>query len=87
MNNEYVIIALSKRNKQKAKIMFTFTKEIIDGTTYLTTTNSRGNTTMLFESFGEIFIQVNRSPAKALVDIAKPSACTKNLLIAYAEDK
>ena len=67
--------------------MFTFTKEIIDGTTYLTTTNARGNTTMLFESFGEIFIQTNRSPAKALVDIAKPSACAKSLLLAYAEEK
>lgn len=59
---------------------FTYETEIIDGTHYITTTNARGTTTMMFEMFGTMFVQVNRSPAKALKDIAKQSKDVKNLL-------
>ena len=60
--------------------MFTFTTETLSGITYYTTVNARGTSTMIFESFGTMFVQVNRSPAKALEDIKKPSKDVKNLL-------
>ena len=63
--------------------MFEFTKETLDGTTYYATTNARGTTTMMFEMCGTVFVQVNRSPAKAMQDIAKPSKQVKDLLSAF----
>lgn len=60
--------------------MFNFTKETLDGITYFTTVNARGTSTMIFKMNDEIFVQVNRSPAKALCDIKKPSQDVKNLL-------
>lgn len=63
--------------------MFEFTTETLDGTTYYTTVNARGTTTMMFEMFGTVFVQVNRSPAKALEDIKKPSKDVKNLLSVF----
>ena len=59
---------------------FTYEASIIDGTHYIMTTNTRGTTTMMFEMCGTMFVQVNRSPAKALKDIVKQSKDVKNLL-------
>ena len=59
---------------------FTYETSILDGTHYISTTNTRGTVTTMFEMFGTMFVQVNRSPAKALKDIAKPSKDVKNLL-------
>ena len=63
--------------------MFTFTKETLTGTNYYTTVNARGTTTMMFEMCGTVFVQTNRSPAKALQDIAKPSKQVKDLLSVF----
>jgi len=63
--------------------MFTFTKETLDNTNYFATTNARGTVTTMFKMCGTVFVQVNRSPAKALVDIAKPSKDVKNLISVF----
>lgn len=60
--------------------MINVTTETLDGVTYLTTTNARGNTTMVYRMFGTTFVQTNRSPAQALQDIAKPSKDAKALV-------
>lgn len=63
--------------------MFTFTKETLDGINYFTTVNASGTTTMIFEMYGTVFVQVNRSPAKALEDIKKPSKDVQNLMMVF----
>ena len=59
---------------------FTYETSILDGTYYISTENARGTVTTMFEMCGTMFVQVNRSPAKALKDIVKPSKDVKNLL-------
>lgn len=63
--------------------MFTFKKETIDGTNYFSTVSDRGHVTTMFESWGDIFVMVNKSPAKALVDIKKHSQEVQNLLTVF----
>ena len=63
--------------------MFTFTKETLANTNYFATINARGTITTMFKMGCTIFVQVNRSPAKALVDIAKPSKDVKNLITVF----
>ena len=50
-----------------------YTKTTLDNTDYFETTNARGNITTVWEMCGTLFVQTNRSPARAFQDIAKPS--------------
>ena len=63
--------------------MFTFNKEVIDGVSYFTTVSAKGHTTMMFEMCGTVFVQVNRSAAKALADISKPSQAVNDLMLVF----
>jgi hypothetical protein len=63
--------------------MFTFTKETLDNTNYFSTTNARGTVTTMFKMGCTVFVQVNRSPAKAIQDIAKLSKDVKNLISVF----
>ena len=56
------------------------TTETLSGVTYYTTTNDRGNTTMVFTMHGDTFVQTNRSPAKYVGDIKRLSKDAKSLL-------
>jgi hypothetical protein len=61
--------------------MTNFKTEILDGTTFYSTENARGNVTTVW-SWGEneTYVQVNSSQAKFLGDIKKPSKEVKNLI-------
>ena len=73
-------ISIPTRQGNNKMTTFTYETEILDGIHYISTTNARGTTTTIFEMSGTIFVGVNRSPVKALVDIKKPSKDVKNLL-------
>lgn len=59
--------------------MTSYTTETIDNTTYFSVEDARGNSTMMWELFGTVFVQTNSSPAKALQDISKRSKSVEML--------
>lgn len=56
--------------------------EVLDGTTYFSAESARGNVTTVWDLFGTVFVQTNRSAPKAMADIAKPSKDVK-AIVAY----
>ena len=63
--------------------MFTFTKETIESINYFTTVSAKGHKTMMFQMCGVVFVQVNLSAPKALVDIIKPSQAVQDLALVF----
>lgn len=62
--------------------------EILDGTTYVSTENARGNIITVWSFFGTTFVQTNKSAPRALQDIARVSKDAQHLIaILDAENK
>jgi len=59
---------------------FKYTVETIDGDKYFTTVNSRGNQTMVFRMCGDVFVQTNSTPPKAVADSKRLSKDAKALI-------
>lgn len=64
-------------------MQFQYSVESLGGINYFTTTDARGNDTMLFKMNGHVFVQTNRSPAKLLKDVAKKTKAVQNLLTVF----
>lgn len=58
--------------------------EIIDNNKYYSTTDSRGNTTMVFVWNGQMYVQTNNAPARCIEDV-KHLSKTAKALIEYVE--
>lgn len=54
--------------------------EIIDNDKYYSTTDSRGNTTMVFVWDGQMYVQTNNSPARCIEDVKRLSKTAKALV-------
>ena len=64
-----------------------YTTTTLDGVTYYEAQDARGNVTTVFEMCGTVFVQTNRTPAKALEDVKNLSKTAAALVDIFNADK
>ena len=57
-----------------------YNTETLGNTTYFSAVSERGHTTTVFNMDGTTFVQTNKTPARAIQDIAKPTKLATALI-------